>query len=146
MTIKNFIFRSWLRLGERTKLLSYLISSSLIYSCDFSFEMLKCIKNVFGDYYDNKDNSNEFISKIEERINVNNDIKAIKVSKKKIQIIRNSESLSFENEQFDISISSLILKITDYNQSVKEAYRVLKKGGTWRSLYGEKEVKLFAVY
>lgn len=113
--------------GEGTKYLTLQSQNpSIIYGLDFSETMN--FKN-FENFNSNTNNSYEKIIKesVNSRIIIPNTIE----KGTHIKLIQGDcENLPFEDEQFDSYVSSLCLHLTkDYPKALKEAYRVLKKGG-----------------
>lgn len=136
--------------SEGTKFLTLIAPKpSIIYSLDFSESMLNLsLENFksFTDFNSNKDNSFEKINN-EQQISISSDIeKHIKGTHVKF-IQGDCEQLPFKDEQFDTYISCLCLHITnDYHNSLREAYRVIKKGGYFScAVWGKKEWTNFRI-
>lgn len=137
--------------GLGTKLLSTLIPNldSTIYAFDLSGEMIRLSNQVFSEHDDFNSNENNHwevktYPDTDCKINIDVDMETIRL-KKKGKIINffrgNVERLIFEDEQFDAYVSNLCFMLCrDPDTAIKEAYRVLKFGGTASiSIWGKKE-------
>lgn len=136
--------------SEGTKFLTLIAPKpSIIYSLDFSEAMLNLSLDNFKEFTDfnsNQENSFELI-KNESQISISSDIeKHVKGTHVKF-IQGDCEKLPFKDEQFDTYISCLCLHITnDYHNALREAYRVIKKGGYFScAVWGKKEWTNFRI-
>lgn len=119
--------------GEGTKYLTLQSQSpSIIYGLDFSETMISLSMENFKNFENFNSNTKNSYEKItndsaKSRIIVPNHIE----KGTHIKLIQGDcENLPFEEEQFDSYVSSLCLHLTkDYPKALREAYRVLKKGG-----------------
>ena len=137
--------------GEGTKYLTLQAPSHcVIYSLDFSEPMLDLANETFKNFTNfnlNKDNSFERLTKesIKQKLTVKNEIQKTTSGTHVKFIPGDCENLPFADEQFETYVSCLCLHLTnDYHQALKEAYRVLQKGGHFAmALWGKRELTNF---
>lgn len=147
---KAFILEGGCGPGITTKLLSfYANKSAIIYAFDFSSEMLNLCKKEFNEYTNFNSNINNSWQIIQNNnnniIDINNSTNEIRKNKSN-QIVNflqaDVENLPFKDSQFDCYISSLCIMICEnYNNAIKEAYRVTKENSiSLFSIWGRKEL------
>lgn len=120
--------------------------NSVIYAYDLSENMISYAKKEFEEFDDFNSNPNNHweFKKYENKINIDKDIEELRKSKTgKIVnlLLGNSQDLQIEDEQFDAYIANLMFQeIPEPDLALKEAFRVLKKGGVCAfSIWGKKE-------
>ena len=134
--------------GLDSKILSlHVNNSSIVYSCDFSTEMIKFCKKEFSEYTDFNSNKDNYWSIVDfssnDEIFVEEDNAVVRKSHKG-KIFKffdcNVEKIQFSNSQFDMYISSLcILYCQNVDNAINEAFRLIKSNGiALFSVWGDK--------
>jgi ubiquinone/menaquinone biosynthesis C-methylase UbiE len=145
---RNIILDAGCGPGIDSKILSLHVNdSSIVYSCDFSTEMINLCKKEFFEYSDFNSNKENYWSIVDfpsnEQVSVEEDNSIIRNSHKG-KIFKffdcNVEKIPFLNSQFDMYISSLcILYCQNADNAINEAFRLIKSDGiALFSVWGDK--------
>ena len=134
--------------GLTTKLLSYHSNiDSIIYSFDYSTDMVSLCKKEFESYVEFNSNNKNFWEvcdlRNKDNLNIIDDTKDLRnlYSGKIVKFFEgNIENLPFQSCQFDLYVSSLcIMLCEDADKAINEAFRVTKNGGaSIFSIWGDK--------
>ncbi len=125
--------------GIQTKrILPQLKNNSVLYSLDFSANMIKFLEEELKNYDDfqaNKENHFEVIdlNTYKNKLDVDTDIKNLRETKKGkiVKVFQaDAEKLNIADDQFELYLCNYVVHLTLNPQNlINEAYRVLKPGG-----------------